>query len=123
MKIKDCKDCITIKVPNHPEYVTIIRLVISAIASKLNMTLDEIYELKMVVSEACNHVVEDTDNQYIEIAFGLQKKRLIFNINNYFAKEQPQKRNKEEQRISEILMKSFMDKVEYGKNLKMEKNL
>eukprot|EP01047_Picozoa_sp_COSAG01_P000165 COSAG01_NODE_2_length_63927_cov_1357.611941_50_plen_152_part_00 len=44
--------------PCKSEYIAIIRLTVSGIASKLNFDIEEIEDIKIAVSEACNNAVQ-----------------------------------------------------------------
>ncbi|MFT8322563.1 MAG: anti-sigma B factor RsbW [Bacillus sp. (in: firmicutes)] len=49
---------IEMKIPSKPEYVGIIRLTLSGIASRMGFTYDEIEDLKIATSEACTNAVQ-----------------------------------------------------------------
>lgn len=48
---------VTITVPASPEYVDLVRLTLFGIASKLKFTFEDIEDMKVAVSEACNNAV------------------------------------------------------------------
>lgn len=56
--MKNNADYIEMKVPAQPEYVGIIRLTLSGVASRMGYTYDEIEDLKIAVSEACTNAVQ-----------------------------------------------------------------
>lgn len=47
-----------IDIPCTSEYVAIIRLTVSGIASRLNFDIESIEDIKIAVSEACNNAVQ-----------------------------------------------------------------
>ncbi|GKU84636.1 anti-sigma B factor RsbW [Niallia sp. NCCP-28] len=49
---------IEMKIPSKPEYVGIIRLTLSGIASRMGFSYDEIEDLKIATSEACTNAVQ-----------------------------------------------------------------
>ncbi len=49
--------CIEISIPSSSEYVGVVRLAISGVASRCNFTVDEIEDLKIAVNEACTNAV------------------------------------------------------------------
>jgi serine/threonine-protein kinase RsbW len=51
-------DYIEIKIPAKPEYIGVVRLTISGIASRMGYTYEEIEDLKIAVSEACTNAVQ-----------------------------------------------------------------
>lgn len=73
-------DFIQMKVPAKPEYVGIIRLTISGIASRMGFVYDDIEDLKVAVSEAATNVVShayEKDNYgELSLGFGVYDSRL-----------------------------------------------
>jgi len=117
------KDQIQITVPNKAEFVTLIRLALSGLAGKCALTLDEVGEMKLAVSEACNHMVEETKNSESSIMCDIYNKKMIFHVNNYFA-NQLCPRNRTRRNIGLRFINTFMDKIERdGISLLMEKKL
>lgn len=51
-------DLIEMKIPAKPEYVGIIRLTLSGVASRMGYVYEEIEDLKIAVSEACTNAVQ-----------------------------------------------------------------
>ena len=52
------KEVITLTIPAKPEYVSIARLTISGIATRMQFTIEEIDDLKIAISEACTNAVQ-----------------------------------------------------------------
>lgn len=73
-------DFIEMKVPAKPEYVGVVRLSISGIASRMGFSYEEIEDLKIAISEAMSnattHAYEEVDGGEITIGFGLYENRL-----------------------------------------------
>ena len=73
-------DYIEMKFPAKPEYIGIIRLTISGIASRMGFSYDDIEDLKIATSEACTnavqHAYKDQEDGEITIGFGLYENRL-----------------------------------------------
>ncbi|MDQ0273201.1 anti-sigma B factor RsbW [Cytobacillus purgationiresistens] len=73
-------DYIEMKIPSKAEYVGIIRLTLSGIASRMGFTYDEIEDLKIATSEACTNAVQHAYKQNeqgeVQIGFGLYKDKL-----------------------------------------------
>ncbi|WP_141433284.1 anti-sigma B factor RsbW [Bacillus sp. 03113] len=73
-------DYIEMKIPAKPEYVGVIRLTLSGIASRLGFSYDEIEDLKIATSEACTNAVQHayklTGRGEVMVGFGLYKNRL-----------------------------------------------
>ncbi|KAB2330555.1 anti-sigma B factor RsbW [Bacillus mesophilum] len=73
-------DYIEMKIPAKPEFVGIIRLTLSGIASRLGFSYDEIEDLKIATSEACTnavqHAYKQSDEGEVLIGFGLYNDKL-----------------------------------------------
>lgn len=72
-------DYIEMKIPAKPNFIGVIRLTLSGIASRMGFTYDEIEDLKIATSEACTNAVQHAykDNQgEVKISFGLYENRL-----------------------------------------------
>ncbi len=51
-------ETIDLKIPPRPEYISVARLTAAAIAARQDFTYDEIEDLKVAVSEACNALIQ-----------------------------------------------------------------
>lgn len=72
-------DYIEMKIPAKPNFIGVIRLTLSGIASRMGFSYDEIEDLKIATSEACTNAVQHAykDNQgEVKISFGLYENRL-----------------------------------------------
>ncbi|HAQ06642.1 MAG TPA: anti-sigma B factor RsbW [Bacillus bacterium] len=73
-------DYIEMKIPAKPEFVGVIRLTLSGIASRMGFSYDEIEDLKIATSEACTnavqHAYQKNENGEVIIGFGLYEDRL-----------------------------------------------
>ncbi|MCE4050695.1 MULTISPECIES: anti-sigma B factor RsbW [Bacillaceae] len=71
---------IEMKIPSKPEYVGIIRLTLSGIASRMGFNYDEIEDLKIATSEACTnavqHAYKNKESGEVLIGFRLYNDRL-----------------------------------------------
>ncbi|MGM7724398.1 anti-sigma B factor RsbW [uncultured Metabacillus sp.] len=78
--MKELVDYIEMKVPAKPEYVGIIRLTLSGIASRMGYSYDDIEDLKIATSEACTNAVQHAYKQQeggeVVVGFGLYQDRL-----------------------------------------------
>lgn len=65
-------DYIEMKIPAKPEYVGVIRLTLSAIASRMGFSFDEIEDLKIATSEAITNAVQHAykTGKHGEVAIG-----------------------------------------------------
>ncbi|WP_316572729.1 anti-sigma B factor RsbW [Neobacillus sp. YIM B06451] len=73
-------DYIEMKIPAKPEYVGVIRLTLSGIASRMGFSYDDLEDLKIATSEACTnavqHAYKNKDQGEVIVGFGLYQDRL-----------------------------------------------
>ncbi|MDQ0216596.1 serine/threonine-protein kinase RsbW [Oikeobacillus pervagus] len=73
-------DYIEMKLPAKPEYVGVLRLTLSGIASRMGFSYDAIEDLKIAASEAVTNAVQhaysNKETGEVEIGFGLYRDRL-----------------------------------------------
>lgn len=73
-------DYVEMKIPAKSEYVGVVRLTISGIASRMGFSFDDIEDLKIAVSEACTnavqHAYKEGEDGEILIGCGVYKDRL-----------------------------------------------
>jgi serine/threonine-protein kinase RsbW len=78
--MKQLGDYIEVKMPAKPEYVGVIRLTLSGIASRMGYVYEEIEDLKIAVSEACtnavHHAYQTNDDGEIIVGFGVYSNKL-----------------------------------------------
>ncbi|PLT33556.1 anti-sigma B factor RsbW [Bacillus sp. V5-8f] len=73
-------DYIEMKIPAKPDFIGVIRLTLSGIASRMGFSYDEIEDLKIATSEACTnavqHAYKENETGEVKISFGLYNDRL-----------------------------------------------
>lgn len=73
-------DFVEMKIPAKPEYVGVVRLTVSGIASRMGYYYDVIEDLKVAVSEACTNAVQhaysEKEDGEVTIGFGIYEDRL-----------------------------------------------
>lgn len=73
-------DFIEMKVPAKPEYVSVMRLSISGIATRMGFTYEDIEDMKVAISEAITnavtHAYDNEDEGEVTIGFGVYHNRL-----------------------------------------------
>ncbi|WP_050613781.1 anti-sigma B factor RsbW [Bacillus testis] len=71
---------VEMKIPAKPEYIGVVRLTISGIASRMGFSYDDIEDLKIATSEACTNAVQHAykgmEEGEVTIGFGLYPDRL-----------------------------------------------
>ncbi len=70
-------DKVNIRIPAAPEYIQVVRLIASGLASRLGFTLDDIEDLKIAVDELCAYLTGAQGREgEIEIIFTIGDDRL-----------------------------------------------
>src|SRR3954465_7076710 len=78
--MKQMIDYIEIKIPAKPDYIGVIRLTLSGIASRMGYTYEEIEDIKIAVSEACTNAVQHAYSKdeagEVIVGFGIYEDKL-----------------------------------------------
>jgi serine/threonine-protein kinase RsbW len=78
--MKNMMDYVEMKIPAKPEYVGVIRLTISGIASNMGYTYEQIEDIKIAVSEACTNAVQhaypEGQTGEVIVGFGIYEDKL-----------------------------------------------
>lgn len=78
--MNEVMDYIEMKIPAKPDYVGVIRLTLSGIASRMGFTYEEIEDMKIAASEACTNAVQHAYNKdeggEVIIGFGVYQEKL-----------------------------------------------
>lgn len=132
--MKEAFDYIEMKIPAKPEYVGVIRLTLSGIASRMGFTYDLIEDLKIATSEAITNAVQHAYNSEeggeIVVGFGLYQNRLevmvadsgqSFNLKEARSTTGPYKENIQVEFLREgglglYLIETLMDEVKVHQN-------
>ncbi|MBM6617692.1 anti-sigma B factor RsbW [Bacillus suaedaesalsae] len=73
-------DYIELKVPAKPEFVGVVRLTLSGIASRMGYSYEEIEDLKIATSEACTNAVHHAYDEKVTgdiiVGFGVYETKL-----------------------------------------------
>ena len=72
---------VDLRIPSRPEFVSVARLAVSAIACRLNFGIDVIEDLKMAVGEACaNAIQHSAADSEIAITCLLEPDQLVVEV-------------------------------------------
>jgi serine/threonine-protein kinase RsbW len=77
---------VSLSVPALPEYVDLVRLTLYGVASKMQFTFEDIEDMKVAVSEACNNAVLHAyggDDGNIEVQFVTNADELSITVRDY----------------------------------------
>lgn len=114
-------DHIKLSMPNKPEYVSIIRLTASAIASRIGFNIDDIDDIKVAIGEACTNAIRhgcDRINDTYDIEFFAYEDKIEIQITDTgkgLAKlniKQPKVEDLREGGLGLFIIKTLMDDVE-----------
>ena len=135
-------------IPCMSDYVGVVRLAVSGLATRMNFSIEEIEDIKIAVSEACTNSVQyafdKSENERVFITFNLFKDKLEIIIKDKgkgFNAEEIEKKPIESRNLEEIdettprlglgltFIKSLMDEADItsepgkGTTVRMAKHL
>ncbi len=137
-------ETIELKIPAKTEYIALVRLNIAGIGARMELPVDDIEDLKIAVSEACNnsirHAYEKSfQNNSIEIHFLIHPEKIKIKVTDHghgfdthLAQEYLLRQDDERTRgigLGLFLMKTLMDDVRFsshperGTEVLLEKNI
>lgn len=114
-------DIVKLTIPSKPDYISVARLTSSSISSKLGLSIDEIEDIKVSLSEACTNALERTDE--INIKFEVRGNKFVITVEDVLLPENEEEMMKESH-FGILIMKSLMDEVNFSeKGVEMTKYL
>lgn len=79
-------NAIRLQIPAHADYIDLVRICLYGIASKMSYAYEDIEDMKVAVSEACNNAVihgtPDPNEGVIDISFEPEDHALTIKVNN-----------------------------------------
>lgn len=77
-------DVIKLEIPCSPEFITISRKAVEAIASRLALTDEQVEDLKLAVGEACSNAVKFSgpDKSAVRVLYRIELDRLEIEVCN-----------------------------------------
>lgn len=113
------KDIIELKIPNKPDYIGVIRLTTSAIASKFGFNVESIEDVKVAIAEACINALEASESSTIKYLLYDDKMEIF--IENV---TQAIDGDSREKKLGILIIESLMDEVFFTENgIRMIKNI
>lgn len=110
------KDIINIKIPNKPDYISMVRLTASSIAHNLNMNIDEIDDIKVSIGEACNNALSFSEKDYIVIIFEVDDEKIIIEVDDVLENIPDEIDQSHERELGLLIISTLMDTVKYDDN-------
>ena len=71
-------DIVSLKIPSNPGYLQVIRLAAASLANRMGFDIDDVEDIKVLVSEVVNYVIPINDS--IEILFDIGEDRLKIKV-------------------------------------------
>lgn len=111
-------EILSMNMSNNPDFVSVIRLTTSGIASKMGFTLDDIDDLKVSISEACTNVIKHSKDDKFEVNFYIYDDRLTIEVKDTgigYDKSKvkdPDLKNPQTSGLGLFIIKTLMDEVE-----------
>lgn len=107
-------DRVELALPYKPEYVSIARLTVSGIASRVGFDIDTIEDIKVSVAEVCNRIVRAGEglNDSYKIVFAIHEHKIDISFHcegNTFDSIF----SSEEDELGISIINAFMDEVEF----------
>jgi len=124
-----------ISIPNKPEFLRVVRLLVSGYASRWPLSIDEVENIKVAVSEACNTAIqtaaESDAEEYIKIKCWHENKQLVFEIKDKSSRAHApdDEEELEERGLGMLLIRTLMNQVDVetkpgkGAKITMRKNI
>ncbi len=102
------RDTISLSIPKKPEYMSLIRLTTMGIGQQANLSIDEIEDLKVSVSEACVHIMKIDSLEEVKIKFTIDEGKIVVDIDNV---EKEEASRSDEARLGLLIVEALMDEV------------
>lgn len=111
-------DVVELRIPCKAEWVALARLSVSAVASRLHFSIDEIEDVKLAVAEACTNAIQYArEHSTIEIRCEARDEGLRISVRDISGSNRPEAvREMQEDRLEGLgifLIRSLMDDVTY----------
>ncbi len=106
---------VELKIPRRPEYLRVVRLLVSGYVSRFPAPVDMVEDIKVAVSEACNCSMRDTDpacaEGRLDISCFVEDDKLCFEIRDENATSAPDS-SSDEASLGLLLIRTLMEDVE-----------
>lgn len=108
-------DTIQLIVPKKADYISLIRLTSSAIASKLGFNIEDLEDIKVLVGESCILTLSSENTNKLDIEFKVVDDvlEILIKLDGELDIDEI---NESEKKLSKMIIESLADEVEYSKN-------
>lgn len=75
-------DKLKLSVPGKPEYIKAVRLAVSSAASAAGMSIDDIEDITIAVSEVCTHIFCNDSIEYYQVSCEMNDGKMVISIDD-----------------------------------------
>lgn len=111
-------EVISMNMSNNPEFVSVIRLTTSGIATRMGFNLEDIEDLKVATSEACTNAIKHSKKEEFQIKFKIFRDKLVIEVKDdgvgcdLNTISEPDLKNPKTSGLGLFIIKALMDEVE-----------
>ena len=111
-------DLISMNMSVNPDFVSVIRLTLSGVASRIGFSLDDIEDMKVCVSEACTNAIKHSKKDEFQVKFSGYPDRLTIEVlddgigYDVDSLASPDLKNPKTSGLGIFIIKTLMDEVE-----------
>lgn len=111
-------DLISMNMSVNPDFVSVIRLTLSGVASRIGFSLDDIEDMKVCVSEACTNSIKHSKKDEFQVKFYVYPDRLTIEVlddgigYDVDSLASPDLKNPKTSGLGIFIIKTLMDEVE-----------
>lgn len=111
-------DLISMNMSVNPDFISVIRLTLSGVASRIGFSLDDIEDMKVCVSEACTNAIKHSKKDEFQVKFYVYPDRLTIEVlddgigYDIDSLASPDLKNPKTSGLGIFIIKTLMDEVE-----------
>ena len=111
-------DLISMNMSVNPDFVSVIRLTLSGVASRIGFSLDDIEDMKVCVSEACTNAIKHSKKDEFQVKSYVYPDRLTIEVlddgigYDVDSLASPDLKNPKTSGLGIFIIKTLMDEVE-----------
>lgn len=110
---EDADDVITLTIPNDSRWVGLLRLTAAGIASELDLTAEDLDDLKLAVTEACRHAMAAcAPGGSVTVEFLLSTRSVQIDFTHSGPREPGVPAGDEDSDVSLFVLRAIADSVE-----------
>lgn len=117
---REKESLVEMTIPAKPEFLRVVRLMVSGYASRLNIPVDAVENLKVAVSEACNNSIQAAEEKEVDDSIKIRcwcdNGSIFFEVSDKFQGgpdfRAPMAEDFSEQGLGFVLIQTLMDHVD-----------